>query len=317
MFDLIVEALSDYRVILEPDENTPQWWAGAPSVVRGDSGEFYLAARMREGNSPRGYRGYEVRILRSSDCRSFECINRITREAAGVPVFERPCLVRHPGTGQYRLYGCSGLPDGWAILRFDDVDDPRDFQPASARPVLKAQSSEGGFAQVVGYKDPVIFWDGEQWQMLVIGHDSVERIHHFTSADGEHWDRAGRNPVLENAGWHNFYTRPASVVPLTVGYLLVYEGSHMDWRDPAYNIATGLAFTPDLDQVLDLTPDQPLLKSTTPGEYHTWRYSHWLPVGDQVYVYFEAARPNNTNEIRLGVFAGNVLNGASAKAGRG
>ena len=49
----------------------------------------------------------------------------------------------------------------------------------------------------------------------------------------------------------------------------------------------------------DLTPDEPLLKSTTPGDYHTWRYSHWLTVGEQVYVYFEAARANNTNEIRL------------------
>ncbi len=48
-----------------------------------------------------------------------------------------------------------------------------------------------------------------------------------------------------------------------------------------------------------MTPDEPLLKSTTPGPYHTWRYSHWLPVGDRVHVYFEAARPNNTNETRL------------------
>jgi hypothetical protein len=42
--------------------------------------------------------------------------------------------------------------------------------------------------------------------------------------------------------------------------------------------------------------------STTPGDYHTWRYSHWMRVGNEVFVYFEAARPNNTNEIRLGVF---------------
>ena len=304
MFDAIVQAMSQYQVILEPDENTPQWWAGAPSVVRGDHGEFYLAARMREGNSPRGLRGYEVRILRSRDGRSFECINRITRQAAGVPVFERPCLVRHPHTGQYRLYGCSGLPDGWAILLFDDVDDPRDFQASSARPVLKATNPGDGFARVGGYKDPVIFWGGGQWQMLVIGHDFVERIYHFASANGEHWERAGRKPVLENAGWHNFYTRPASVLPMAVGYLFVYEGSNIGWRDPVYNIATGLAYSPDLDTFVDLTPSEPLLKSTTPGACHTWRYSHWMAAGGDVLVYFEAARPNGTNEIRLGVLNG-------------
>ena len=43
-------------------------------------------------------------------------------------------------------------------------------------------------------------------------------------------------------------------------------------------------------------------RSTTPGDYHTWRYSHWLPVDDEVWAYFEAARPNNTNEIRLARF---------------
>ena len=89
---------------------------------------------------------------------------------------------------------------------------------------------------------------------------------------------------------------------MTVGYLFVYEGSNLLWRDPVYNIATGLAYSPDLETFIDLTPDEPLLTSTTPGDYHTWRYSHWMRVGDQVFVYFEAARPNNTNEIRLAVF---------------
>jgi hypothetical protein len=71
-----------------------------------------------------------------------------------------------------------------------------------------------------------------------------------------------------------------------------------------YNIATGLAFTPDLETFHDLTPDAPLLRSTTPGACHTWRYSHWLPVGDKIHVYFEAARPNGTNEIRLAILDG-------------
>ena len=80
------------------------------------------------------------------------------------------------------------------------------------------------------------------------------------------------------------------------------------------NAATVLAFSgparsaSDIPKSTGLFPTSgpsslaPLLKSTTPGDYHTWRYSHWLPVGDQVHVYFEAARPNNSNEIRLAVF---------------
>jgi len=302
MFNHLIEAMADYIVILEPDEDTPEWWAGAPSVWRDPDGTFYLAARMREGRSPRGLRGYEIRLLKSADGRRFEPIHRITREAAGVPGFERPALVRDPKTGAFKLYGCAPLEDGWAILKFDDADDPAAFDAASARPVVAPGQATDGFARVNGYKDPVVFWDGVRWHLFVIGCDCVERIHHFTSDDGETWKAASDGPFMENAGWHNFYTRPASVLPMPVGYLFVYEGSHHTWRDPVYNIATGLAYSPDLETVVDLTPDAPLFKSTTPGDYHTWRYSHWLRVGDQIYVYFEASRPNNTNEIRLGVF---------------
>ena len=302
MFDQIVSAAADYEVILEPDQDTPEWWAGAPSALRGDDGAFYLAARMREGNSPRGKRGYEIRILKGPDGRRFEPVNHILREDARVSGFERPALARDPNTGKYRLYGCCGLDRGWAILRFDDVDDPADFDARSARPVLQADYPDDGFFHVTGYKDPVVLWEGGCWHLFVIGADRVERIHHFTSPDGETWQPAGRSPVMENAGWHNCYTRPASVLPMTVGYLFVYEGSNLHWRDPVYNIATGLAYSPDLKTFVDLTPDAPLLKSTTPGDYHTWRYSHWMVVGDQVFVYFEAARPNSTNEIRLAVF---------------
>ncbi len=300
MFDDIVQALSEYQVVLEPDENTPEWWAGAPSVVRAGDGTFYLAARMREGISPPGKRGYEIRILRSEDGRRFEVVNSITREAAGVPVFERPALAIDAATGLFRLYTCSGLEHGWTILKFNDVDDPAAFDAATARPVLAAEPVDDAFAHVTGYKDPVVFWDGSQWRMFVNGCDAVERIHHFTSFEGETWSPAGR--VLENAGWHNFFTRPASVLPLAVGYLFVYEGSSIDWHDPVYNIATGLAYSPDLETFVDLTPDEPLLRSTTPGDYFTWRYSHWMRVDDEVFVYFEAARPNKTNELRVGVF---------------
>lgn len=296
----IVNHLADYRVVLEPDENTPEWWAGAPSVLRTDDGTFYLAARMREGNSPRGKRGYEMRILRSADGFRFEPVAHITREAAGVPGFERPALVQDPNTGRFKLYGCSGLDGAWSILQWDDADSPDAFDPATARTIIAPEPQDERSGGAYGYKDPFIFWDGQRWQMFVIGFDRVERIHHFVSDDGTTWER-GLSRVLENAGWHSCYTRPACVAPLQVGFLLVYEGSHENWYDPAYNIATGLAYSLDGVHFTDLTPDAPLLESTTPGVYHTWRYSHWLCVQESMYVYFEACRPNNTNEIRAAI----------------
>ena len=86
--DDIAAACQMHVTILKPDEDLPEWWAGAPSVVRAVDGGFYLAARMREGRSPRGQRGYEVRILKREDGRVFAPIHHIRREDANVPVFE-------------------------------------------------------------------------------------------------------------------------------------------------------------------------------------------------------------------------------------
>ena len=309
MLDKVVSALSNYAVVLEPDKNVPEWWAGAPSVAHAPDGTFYLATRMREGDSPRGKRGYEIRILKSRDGRRFEPVDHVRREDARVPAFERPAIVVDPKTGLFRLYGCAPLEkDGWSILRFDDVKDPAQFDGRTMRPVLSATEREwDGLYGTQGYKDPFILWHRGRWHMFVIGFDRIERAYYFTSSDGESWEPASDGPILENRAWHNFYTRPACLLPLEFGYLLVYEGSQVGWHDPVYNIATGLAYSADLRTFIELTPDAPLLKSTTPGDCHTWRYSHWLRVGDQIRVYFEAARPNNTNETRMAEFKANSL----------
>ena len=308
MFKQLAAALSNYEVVLEPDEDIPEWWAGAPSVTRAPDGAFFMAARMRHADSPRGRRGYAVRILRSTDGRRFEPVANLTREDAGVPGFERPSLLFNPENGRYSLFCCAGLEEhGWSILRFDDARDPSGFDPATCRTVLTASGHQGSARELRGFKDPFILRAAGAWHMFVIGFDRVERVHHFVSDNLEHWDALQPPPVLENAGWHNFYTRPAAVLPMAVGYLFVYEGSHMSWHDPAYNIATGLAYSPDLRGFRDLTPDAPLLESTTPGPYRTWRYSHWMRAENEVYVYFEAARPNRTNEVRFAALPANDL----------
>jgi hypothetical protein len=298
MFENLTKHFTHYDVVLTPDRDEPEWWAGAPSVVRAPDGTFYLAARMREATAPPGQRGYEIRILKSPDGVHFEQIHRIPRAEAGVPGFERPALLIDPKTGLYRLYCCTTIKAGWSIIRFDDAPDPAQFKPNTMRVILTPPPSHGLLIEP-GHKDPVIFWAEGQWHCYTIGLDRVERVWHFTSADGEKWQSDACNPVFDNAGWHNFYTRPACVLPMDVGYLFVYEGSNAQWRDPNYNIATGLAYTLDLVHITDLTPSAPLLTSVTPGLCQTWRYSCWLRVGNEIFVYAECAKPNASNEIRL------------------
>ena len=94
--------------------------------------------------------------------------------------------------------------------------------------------------------------------------------------------------------------RPASVLPLGVGFLFVYEGSSTRWYDPVYNVLTGLGFTFDLHQIVDLSPQAPLFQSSTPSPlFHTWRYSQWLWVNDALWIYAEVVTARQTHEIRL------------------
>ena len=291
-----------WDLVAEPDKDQAEWWAGAPSVVREDSGTFWMAARMRTADAPLGRRGYEIRIYRSQDGIKFTQAHSIKREQVPIPGFERPALLRDRATGKFKLYGCGQLKDAWCIFKFADAGSPDKFDPATVKPVIEPRPLvEQGIPYPTGYKDPVVIQAEGAYHCFVIGVFRLERLYHFVSKDGETWEPVGdrAQSLMDLSGWHTFFVRPASVLPLGVGYLFVYEGSDTRWADPVYNIATGLGFTFDLQHIVDLTPDGPLLASPTPGRLQTWRYSHWMWVGDELWVYAEVEKRNGAHEIRL------------------
>lgn len=295
----------NYEVILRPDKNEPEWWAGAPSVVRDKKGMFWLACRMRTAEGQRGFRGYEIRILNSKDGVHFNKVKSIRREDVPVPGFERPSILIDPLTSKFKLYACA--PDSnniWSIIKFDDAGNPEEFQPETAKKIISPP--EKRFDRDIrprGYKDPVIFIHDGIYHCYTIGYiRENEWIFHFTSNDGETWIPEGdeNEPIMNLNGWHNFFVRPASILPIGVGFLFIYEGSNIKWYDPVYNIATGLGFTFDLHNIIDLTPNSPLLISNTPGDmFATFRYSQWLWINEEIWVYAEVVCSNKTHEIRL------------------
>lgn len=300
----ISEKFNTYDVVLKPDKDAPEWWAGAPSVVLDKNGTFWMAARMRSPEHPRGLRGYEIRILKSKDGIHFQQVHRIGREEVPIPGFERPALLIDPITGKFKLYACGPWKEGtWAIIKFDDAESPDEFIASSARPVIQApEKTYPRDVSVTEYKDPVIIFTENKYHCYVTGYiRQNERIFHFISNDGEDWQPVGdiNQPVFDLNGWHNFFTRPASVLPVGVGYLFIYEGSSTQWFDPVYNIGTGLGFTFDMKHITDLTTDSPMVISTTPGDFYTWRYSHWMWVEKEIWIYAEVANPNMSHEIRL------------------
>jgi hypothetical protein len=295
---------TDYDVVLQPDKDAPEYWAGAPSVVRDDDGTFWMACRMRSPEHPRGLRGYEIRILKSDDGIHFEKYHNIRREEVPIPGFERPALLIDPQTNHFKLYVCGPWQNGpWSIIKFDDTEDLKKIDYATARVVIRApKPSYPRDVSVSEYKDPVIIHTQGKYHCYVIGYiRRNERIFHFESTDSEHWVPAGNinQPVMELDHWHNFFIRPSGILPLGVGYLFIYEGSSTQWYDPVYNIGIGLGYTFDLHNIIDLTRESPLAISSTPGNFHTFRYTHWMWVNGAIWVYAEVARPNDSHEIRL------------------
>ncbi len=300
----ISKNFDNYDVVLEPDVNAAEYWAGAPSVVVDESGVFWMAARMRSPEHPRGLRGYEIRILRSEDGIKFTKVHKIGREEVPIPGFERPALLIDPVTKKFKLYACGPWENGpWSIVKFDDVDDPAKFNPSSAKPVIQAPGRQySRDVSVHEYKDPYIIYAQGKYHCYVIGYvRRNERIFHYSSEDGENWKPVGdvNQPVMDLSGWHNFFIRPASVLPLGLGYLFIYEGSSTQWYDPVYNIGTGFGFTFDMENIVDLTVDSPIAISTTPGDFYTWRYSDWHWVNGEIWIYAEVSRENNSHEVRL------------------
>ncbi len=293
-----------YDVILEPDKNEAEYWAGAPSIVRDKEGIFWMAARMRSPEYTRGLRGYEIRILRSENGIHFEKYHSIFREDVPIPGFERPSILIDPATEKFKLYSCGPWQEGpWSIIKFEDVSDLKNIDPASAHPVITAPNKKyDRDVSVIEYKDPVIINTNGKYHCYVTGYiRKNERLFHYESDDGELWKPVGdiNQPVMDLNSWHNFFIRPSSVLPLGIGYLFIYEGSSTQWYDPVYNIGTGVGFTFDLHNIIDLTDKSPLLLSSTPGDFYTFRYSHWMWINSEIWVYAEVARENNSNEIRL------------------
>ena len=126
------------------------------------------------------------------------------------------------------------------------------FDPQTARPVVTAPLYSGPGR---GVKDPFVINIGGLYYMYVIAYGFIrgsrELPYLFTSVDGEEWNYEG-GPVLRPGGWHDFFTRPAFVMPLGGLYAFYYEGSSSEWFDPPYNIQGGVSWRRlgELDQSL-------------------------------------------------------------------
>jgi hypothetical protein len=292
--------VSAAETLLEPDGAGEGNWVGAPFVHR--HGETtYLAVRRRDPER----RGYALTIYERPTAGELTERRRLTADDLGVVSVERAALATNPRTGQLQLY----LPvdrgaNDWVIRKLADADRPEEFDPATARDVLRPRPGESDAGTV---KDPYVLTVGGRYFMYYVGNDGrSEQAHLATSVDGETWERARRGPVLPRAHWHDHHTRIACVVPAPDApvWLLFYEGSGVTDAGKTWNVRTGVAVSPDLERVTDTSPDGPRYAAPTADAdtgldaFGTFRYVDVLRHGTEWEVFAEVAREDGSFDLR-------------------
>lgn len=291
------EALS---TLMEPPDAREGHWTGAPCAHVHD-GETYLAVRERDPE-----RRGRVRLYRRRGD-EFEQVTQIAADDVGAVSIERASLVTDPETGRLKLY----LPidrarNSWRIVKLDDVDRPDEFDPTTARTVLGPRP---GTTDSGAVKDPYVVTVGGQYYMFYAGSvGGTARAHLATSLDGETWTPRS-DPVLDSQYWHDERTRVSCVLPAPDApvWLVFYDGSGTSDYGSTWNLRTGLAVSPDLESVTDVSRDGPLYAAPTadypvgPTEFAACRYMDVLVHDDEAEVFFEMAREDGSFALQHGV----------------
>ncbi len=323
---------TESRLIRAPLEEGKGWWAGAPSAMFDQvTNHFYIVYRLRQ---PRDQgRGIECRIAVSDNGVSFTDIWALPKSTLGALSVERCSLIRG-FDGKWKLYISYACPDDgrWRISLLE-ANEPDEFDVSKMIPLFTADS-----LGVEGVKDPNVFLIGRMFYMLVSYatrepaiDPAQEGNKHATgdiyatgltrsrtgaavSGDGRRFQwlgdvspRAEFTPSLNSDGeieghadvsWDDYCRRTGALVPLeSGGYLAFYDGSAS--VEENYEEKTGLAMTFDLKNYYSLSPDAPGIIS--PYGTGSLRYIDVLPVGHELFYYFEMAQPGGGHDLRVSV----------------
>ena len=312
------------HVVLEPLAAGNGHWVGAPcALYLPDEGAFYLYYRRRRPRGEEPDRGFACSVARSEDGKHFETIWSASKAAfGGSPSVEKSSLVRD-ADGRFLLFVSfvDSADNRWRIDMLE-ADTPAAFEPASRRPVLTAAD-----IQAEGVKDPYVINVGGLWHMLVssaptpaLADAPAREAMHATadvyntgiaksstglavSADGREWEWQGDIFAPRERGWDRYCSRISSLVRVGRQWLAFYDGS-ADVSEN-YEEQCGLALSADLRAFTRLSVAGPVVQSR--GGSRSVRYVDAVPVGDELYFYYECARADGAHDLRLSVVPRDVF----------
>ncbi len=302
----------DGVTIVDPPGRKRGFWAGAPSVIYDpEDKEFYLYYRLRK---PVGEgRGWVCHISRSRDGVQFKSIWSARKEEFDSPSIERSALVKTP-QNTFRLYVSyvDGKTSRWRIdvLEADKIEE---LDPSRRKPVLKPNDIDSE-----GVKDPWVMIVGGLYYMYasygprssIASSSTLENLHktgnifvtgkilHPTglalSSDGLEFSWHG-SIISPGQNWDRSVSRMSCALYLPPLFYAFYDGR--TGEGDFYEDRTGYAVSLDFETFHKVTETEPILSS--PWGTGGLRYLDAIPVGEQIYYYYECARPDGSHELRM------------------
>lgn len=297
--------------LAEPDGKGLGNWAGAPNIWVDETGDFWLVYRLRK---PHPYRGYLLKIARSSDGVKFTTVWEMTKEQLGTESMER-CALIQLDKNLWSLF-VSFVDPADRRWRIDAMDAPSPdrFDPSKRFKVLTA-----GDVGVEGVKDPVVYRLAGLWLMFISFSPTppqvtaeLEQKMHATgdvfatglsrsatglavSDDAEVWEWQGEVFSNRPGEWDGYAGRICSVVHREPIFIAFYDGSRT--VEENYEEKTGIAFSFDLRHWERVSRKKPAL--TSPYGTGSLRYMAVVPCGSDWFCYYEFCRPDGSHELRL------------------
>lgn len=273
--------------VLEPTDNGPGSWVGAPSAVR-DAGRVHLAYRLRRPvGAGRGYAN--VLAVWTPDGTHTQAVVR--REQHAAESLERPCLVRVDHG--WRLYLSCATP-GSKHWRVDLLAEPTIAELPDAIPVTVLPGDES-----TAVKDPVVMVDREGWHLWASCHPlddpaATDRMttEYATSSDGMQWTWRG-TALAGSTGWDARGVRFADVLQLADGYLAFYDGRADEQENWEERTGAAVAESPAGPW---RKVDGPVFVS--PHGTGGLRYVSAVHDGDGVRLFYESACADGSHELR-------------------
>ena len=297
----------------------PGYWAGAPGVFYcAEEKGWYLTYRIRRPRGVAPDRGGEARIARSTDLEKWDDVWSVTKAQFGSTSIERCFLCQTPDDRWRYFVSYVDAADGRWCVSVLEAGEISKLDPAKGIPLFKAPA-----LGLEGVKDPWIFHSsGKYFMFLSVAlrvpqtssqshstHD-IYNTGDCVSATGLatssnlidwEWQRvvfSGAGVPSASAGgtaWDQYCRRINSVLPYGDKFLAFYDGSSSHTEN--YEEKTGLAVSSDLLTWQSLTPNAPLW--TSPHGSGSLRYLDASLSGEQMFLFYEFARPDGAHDLRV------------------